>query len=53
LITDTVYVPEGLAEIHKVSGKCQLLRGRFTGEGPKILSQTAESSGIVKIPDKA
>jgi len=34
-----VFLPEGLAEIHNISAKCQLPHGRFTKPVRKILPQ--------------
>jgi hypothetical protein len=45
-------MPEGLAEIHKVSGKCQLLSRRFRALELKFLAGGKDSSGINGIPDE-
>jgi len=45
-----VFLPEGLAEIHNISAKCQLLRGRFTRPASENLGWRPVSRGIRQIP---
>ncbi len=41
-----VFLPEGLAEIHNISAKCQLLRRRFTKAGPENRMAGVVNRGI-------